>query len=98
MNSLFSPLLSSLATSLPTPDEERPAKKAKTHTDEAMYAHIVLGCCCGPSGKEEKDGAGEVRLAVLKRMLESASAEGSLESNRRKAYALWREEGGDDDE
>lgn len=39
-----------------------------------------------------------LKKAVLSRMLEVASAEGGVESNRRRIYALWREEGGDEDE
>jgi ribosomal RNA-processing protein 1 len=92
MSSLFTPLIDALA--LASFAEERPKKRAKI--DEPMYSHVVMRCT--PDVRAEKSMPDELRNGVLKAMFQAATEEEAVESNRRKIYKLWREEGGDDDE
>ncbi|RSH93336.1 hypothetical protein EHS25_007690 [Saitozyma podzolica] len=87
MTALFTPLLDALA--LASSAEERPRKRAKV--DEPMYAHVIMH-----STTSEGDSPEAIRLAVLKAMFEAAAAERAVESNRRKIYKVWREEGDDE--
>lgn len=45
----------------------------------------------------KKASVDELRSALLQALFMEAAKEGSRESNRRKIYQLWREEGGDDE-
>jgi ribosomal RNA-processing protein 1 len=96
---LFQPLLTSLSTASPslTPLEP-PTKRAKVVTDTPMYAHLMMGCCVGQKGVEGRVKPDELRRELLKRLFDAGSDVAATESGRRKIYALWREEGGDDDE
>jgi ribosomal RNA-processing protein 1 len=87
MTALFTPLLDAFA--LASSAEERPRKRAKV--DEPMYAHVIMH-----STTSESDSPEAIRLAVLKAMFEAAAAERAVESNRRKIYKVWREEGDDE--
>ncbi|KAK8849691.1 hypothetical protein IAR55_005026 [Kwoniella newhampshirensis] len=99
MNSVFTPLLSSLSLATATPSiDERPSKRSKKGLSEPMYAHIVMHSCVGDAGKDERDGADKVRKGLLKSMFLAAADGKAGESNRRKVYTVWREEGGDDDD
>ncbi|WWC73681.1 uncharacterized protein I206_107653 [Kwoniella pini CBS 10737] len=100
MSSIFTPLLDSLAIASPSPalerDAERPSKKSKK--EEPMYAHIVMHSCVGEEGRTHRSSATALRGALLKKMFEAAANEKSGESNRRKVYQVWREQGGDDED
>lgn len=54
-----------------------------------------MNSCLEPGG--EKASVDELKRALLKALFEEAAKEGARESNRRKIYQLWREEGGDDE-
>ncbi|WRT69712.1 uncharacterized protein IL334_006702 [Kwoniella shivajii] len=100
MASIFTPLLESLTLASPSlaleRDAERPPKRTKK--DEPMYAHIVMHSCTGQEGRVERSSASALRRGLLKRMFEAAADGKTGESNRRKVYTVWREEGGDDDD
>ncbi|WWC92815.1 uncharacterized protein L201_007774 [Kwoniella dendrophila CBS 6074] len=100
MSSVFTPLLESLALASPSisleRDAERPSKRCKKQ--EPMYAHIVMHSCVGNEGKIERSSAIALRKGLLKSMFEAAANTKAGESNRRKVYQVWREEGGDDDD
>ncbi|KAK4686819.1 ribosomal RNA-processing protein 1, partial [Tremellales sp. Uapishka_1] len=85
MLSIFTPLLSAL--SLASSSTEPSSKKRRE--DEPVYAHIIMCSKLGPDG---------LKKDLLKELFKVASEDKSGESNRRKVYKLWREEGGDDDE
>ncbi|WVF68251.1 hypothetical protein IAT40_003016 [Kwoniella sp. CBS 6097] len=101
MSSIFTPLLESLALASPSisleQDSERPSKRSKKD-NKPMYAHIVMHCCVGKSGAQERSSPEKLRNGLLKAMFEAAADGKAGESNRRKVYQVWREEGGDDDE
>lgn len=92
-NSLFQPLLNALALAS---DAERPAKKAKT--EEPVYPHIIMGCCVGSEGTEERATPGDLRKDVLAVLFRTAADLEANEVDRRKIYKVWREEGGDDED
>ncbi|WVW86912.1 hypothetical protein I302_108967 [Kwoniella bestiolae CBS 10118] len=100
MSSVFTPLLESLTLASSSiaveRDAERPSKRSKKA--DSMYAHIVMHSCVGEEGQSERSNPTALRSGLLKRMFEAASNEKAGESNRRKVYQVWREEGGDDDE
>jgi ribosomal RNA-processing protein 1 len=48
------------------------------------------------SAISEKASVDELRRGLLKALFGEAAKETSRESNRRKIYQLWREEGGDE--
>lgn len=60
-----------------------------------MYPHILMNCSTGHGGG--KASVDELRSALLQALFMEAAKVGSRESNRRKIYQLWREEGGDDE-
>ncbi|WWD20320.1 hypothetical protein CI109_104796 [Kwoniella shandongensis] len=99
MSSIFTPLLASLSLASTTPStDERPSKRSKKESSESMYAHIVMHSCVGDEGKEERNGAEKLRMALLKSMFLAAADGKAGETNRRKVYTVWRQEGGDDDD
>jgi ribosomal RNA-processing protein 1 len=62
------------------------------------FPHIVDGCCVDEEGSEGKATPGQLRNALLQSLFVTAAQAESVESNRRRVYNYWREEGGDDDE
>ncbi|WVR08021.1 hypothetical protein IAU60_005065 [Kwoniella sp. DSM 27419] len=100
MSSIFTPLLDSLAAASPTlsleRDAERPSKRSKKA--DPMYAHIVMHSCVGEQGQADPANPDKLRQGLLKRMFEAAADSKATESNRRKVYQVWRQEGGDDDD
>lgn len=93
LSSLFTPLLNALALAS---DTERPAKR--TRTDEPVYAHVLMGSCIGEQGSETRATRKGLRRGVLQAMFRAAADPGANETDRRKIYKVWREEGGDDDD
>lgn len=68
-----------------------------------IYEPLLTELDAPPSDKYaaivgEDRSAGEVRRGVLKGVFEEAGKEGSRDSNRRKAFAFWKEMGGAGDE
>jgi ribosomal RNA-processing protein 1 len=59
---------------------------------------MMMGCCTGMQGVEDRSTPDELRKGLLKGLFEAGSNERASEPGRRKIYALWREEGADDDE
>ncbi|WVQ95804.1 hypothetical protein IAU59_002903 [Kwoniella sp. CBS 9459] len=104
MSSIFSPLLESLALASPSlslereRDGERPSKRSKKEINKPMYAHIVMHSCVGNTGSQERSTPEKLRGGLLRAMFEAAADGKAGESNRRKVYQVWREEGGDDDD
>ncbi|WVQ78924.1 hypothetical protein IAT38_001016 [Cryptococcus sp. DSM 104549] len=97
MDAVFTPLLTSLElASSAVNEDERPSKKAKK--SEPMYAHIVMHSSAGEAGQQERSSPSQLRKALLKSMFVTAADGKAGESNRRKVYKVWREEGGDDDD
>jgi ribosomal RNA-processing protein 1 len=93
LSALFTPLLNALAVAS---DTERPAKR--TRTEDPVYAHILMGSCIGEQGSEERASRKALRRGVLQALFRAAADPGANETDRRKIYKVWREEGGDDDE
>lgn len=89
MSTLFTPLLGALSRASPLLDDNRPAKRQK---EEAIYAHLIMGCTIGDAGSEERATPDDLRRGVLKAMFDAAADGRAVESNRRKMYKLWREE------
>jgi ribosomal RNA-processing protein 1 len=85
LSSVYKPIISSLTIAL--------APNQKTD-----YPNIVSGSCIEEEGSEETASPGQLRNALLKSLFVTAAETESVESNRRKVYNYWREEGGDDDE
>ena len=94
MSSLFTPLLSAL--SLASPDIERPAKRYRI--DEPVYPHIIMGCCLGSHGVDTRASPEKLRAGLLKNMFNAAADSDANETDRRKIYKVWKEQGGDDDD
>lgn len=63
-----------------------------------MYAHIALNCRVAQNQGDNRASPAQLRSALLKNLFETAAQAESVESNRRKVYAYWREAGGDDEE
>jgi len=85
LSSVYKPIISSLTIAL-----------APNQTTD--YPNIVSGSCVEEEGSEETASPGQLRNALLKSLFITAAETDSVESNRRKVYNYWREEGGDDDE
>lgn len=62
------------------------------------YPNIVSGSCIDEEGSEETASPGQLRSSLLKSLFTTAAEGESVESNRRKVYSYWREEGGDDED
>lgn len=58
----------------------------------------MAGCCIDEEGTDEVASPGQLRNALLKSLFVTAAEGESVESNRRRVYTYWREEGGDDEE
>lgn len=93
IDTLFAPLLAALQTGSAETDADALPKKRK-RADE-VYPHILMNSTTTFGGK--KASVDELRSALLQALFMEAAKEGSRESNRRKIYQLWREEGGDDE-
>ncbi|KAL7425167.1 hypothetical protein Q5752_000855 [Cryptotrichosporon argae] len=99
MSVLYTPLLASLsagsdadaATSVGAGEGGRPDKRQKVE----VYA---IDNCAAADSQAQPDTSAAVRKAVLVSMFRAAADERAIESNRRKMYRIWREEGGDDDD
>ncbi|WVO17229.1 hypothetical protein L204_104921 [Cryptococcus depauperatus] len=100
MSSIFEPLLTSLSLASPVSisDEEPPSKRSRTLKEKPMYAHIVMHSCTGETGKQNRSKPDALRQGVLKAMFNAAANGKATETNRRKIYTIWRQEGGDDEE
>ena len=90
MTTLFTPLLDALDRASPSLTDDRPAKRQK---DEPIYAHLIMGCCLGKYGTEARATPDDLRMGLLRALFNAAAEAGAVESNRRKIYKLWREEG-----
>lgn len=91
-NSLFQPLLNALALAS---DVERPIE---ADPSEPVYPHIIMGCCAGDRGVEERLTTKALRRDVLSGLFRAAADPDANEVDRRKIYKVWREEGGDDED
>ena len=92
ISSLHTPLLNALAAAS---DTERPGEHEQP---DAVYAHIVMGCCLGNQGSEPAVSPKDLRKGVLASLFSTAADPDANETDRRKIYKVWREEGGDDDD
>lgn len=89
MSMVFSPVLAALKDEDDEDEDERPAKRAKA--EEQAFENIVANVVVDG---EAADMA-EAREAVLKALFKEAAKEEAVESNRRKIYAVVREESDD---
>ncbi|KAL1405072.1 hypothetical protein Q8F55_008695 [Vanrija albida] len=93
-SAVFDPLLNSLKE-----DEERPAKRAKKEaapSSDSEFPNIARRSALA-AGQEAAEPAA-VRLALVKALFQQAAVESAVESNRRKIYAIVRENDDEDDE
>lgn len=90
---VFEPLFSALKTPSTAPDG-RSRKRPRLESD---YPNLVANSCI-EDPKEGVVGSAKLRKALLRRLFEVASEEGTRDSNRRKMYAFFKaaKEDGDD--
>jgi len=92
-STIFEPLFTALK-----PDqnlEELPSRKRPRL--EANYSNLVSNACVSNPKEGAVDGA-KLRQALLRRIFDVASEEGTRDSNRRKMYALFKATKEDEDE
>jgi len=89
---IFDPLLAALKVPQPKdPNSKRPRLKAS-------YTNLVSNLCVSHMKEGAVVDAAKVRKALLRRMFEVASEEGTRDSNRRKMYALFTTAREDEDD
>lgn len=76
-------------------DEERAPKRRRLSASE--YENM-LQSACATSPKEGAMGKAALKKAVLRRIFEVASEEGTKEANRRKLYAFVKSHADDDED
>jgi ribosomal RNA-processing protein 1 len=95
MNVLFTPLLDAYKGDDEGDDMgERPTKRRKASAEGSALSNIAANTAV--NGKAVPQNV--ARSALLQALFKAAADEGAVETNRRKIYAIVRQEGDDDEE
>jgi ribosomal RNA-processing protein 1 len=93
-STLFEPLFSALRPlhCNNPPNSKRPRLSTPT------YPSVISNSCVSATHKEGPMAPPELMAALLQRIFEVASDEGTRDPNRRKIYAFWKDFEGDEEE
>ncbi|KAI0964425.1 hypothetical protein AcW1_001248 [Taiwanofungus camphoratus] len=92
-SALLDPLFAALR---PAPVDAEPSHKRRRLSAPA-YPHLRANACADDPGAEGPLEGSALRRALLRRMFDVASGQDTRDSNRRKLYALWKNNAEDDD-
>lgn len=94
---LWEPLLSSLSSGSPEDEEEeRPRKRMRLNKEDALSALYRFSCLVDPpKGRLDKQALGK---GVRRKLFEIAGSPDTRDSNRKKLYALWKDEASESDD
>jgi ribosomal RNA-processing protein 1 len=90
---LVNPILAALNP--PSQDEVRSRKRPRS--EPLHYENVVANACFSDPEREGRVEGTLLRNALLRQIFEVASAPESRDVNRRKMYAVWKEEADEDD-
>ncbi len=93
-SALFDPLLTAFA---PRQDSDEPSRK-RPRLSSSTFPHLVSNACSSNPKDEGAVSTATLRKTLLKQMFDTASEPDTRDANRRRLYALWKENMEDDDE
>lgn len=91
-------LVGPILVALKPPSQGEPRSRKRSRLEPPQYDNIVGNACVSDPRTEGRVDGTVLRNALLRQMLEVASARETRDANRRKIYTIWKEEKGDDDD
>lgn len=88
-SSVFEPLLTALESNVESDGETRKSKRPKLD-DDALYSRLIANSTFDATNSKPLAGPALKRL-LLKRVFDIAGQPDTRDSNRRKMYALWKD-------
>ena len=96
-SALFDPLLTAFTV---REDSDEPPSHKRPRLSSESFPYILANACSSDPESEGAVGRATLRRTLLKQMFDTASKPDTRDANRRRLYALWKEnmddEGGSD--